>query len=106
MRSTGFSSPPRGLDRRPSPGKSAVVPGSGAKEVALGRLRTLTILLTLGAWGATTDGPPPEGVTTSPGAPARAPLQVPAGEYLKAGTRLISTGQNELAARYLKVATD
>ena len=39
----------------------------------MGRLRTLTILLTLGAWGAATDGAPPDGSAPATDAAARRP---------------------------------
>jgi len=69
----------------------------------LGSLGKLTILLTLGVWGVTTEGSPPDGDASSTNRPA---LSAPAGEYLKGGIRLFNTGDPALAAKYLKVAND
>jgi tetratricopeptide (TPR) repeat protein len=72
----------------------------------LGSLRTLTILLALGAWGAATEGAPPGDGTSSDGGTTRASLPAPAVEYLKGGIRLFNTGDQANAAKYLKVASD
>src|SRR4051794_24152368 len=73
------------------------------KEVALGRLRTLATLLILGAWGAATDGAPPDDATTPAGA-ARPPAPVAPIKYLEAGAKLFNNGQYPLAAKYLSAA--
>ena len=73
------------------------------REVALGSLRKFTILLTLGAWGVTTEGSPPDGDASSSTRPA---LSAPAAEYLKGGIRLYNTGDPARATKYLKVAND
>ncbi len=70
----------------------------------MGRLRTLTILLTLGAWGAATDGAPPDDAAPSPDAAARPAAPVPPVEYLKTGARLFNNGQYDLAAKYINAA--
>ena len=64
----------------------------------MGRLRTLTILLTLGAWGAATDGAPPDDAAPATDAAARPPAPVPPVKYLEAGARLFNSGQYDLAA--------
>ena len=66
------------------------------KEVALGRLRTLTTLLILGAWGAATDGAPPDDAAAPPtrGTPAvaGATRQIPGGRGRALQQRSISAG--------------
>src|SRR5947209_498770 len=74
------------------------------KEVALGRLRTLTILLSLGAWGAATDGAPPDSAAPATDAAARPPSPVPPVKYLEAGAKLFNGGQYDLAAKYIGAA--
>jgi len=78
-------------------------PRKRRKEVALGSLGKLTILLTLGVWGVTTEGSSSDGDASSTNRPA---LAAPAGEYLKGGIRLFNTGDPALATKYLKVAND
>ena len=68
----------------------------------MGRLTTLTILLTLGSWGAATDGAPPDDAA----APTRPAPPAPPGEYVKAGVKLYGSGQYDMAAKYLKAAND
>ncbi len=76
------------------------------KEVALGRLRTLTILLTLSAWGAATDGAPPDD-SAAPAVPSARPNPpAPPSVYVKTGAELLGKGQVELGAKYLKAAND
>jgi type II secretory pathway component GspD/PulD (secretin) len=70
----------------------------------LGRLRTLTILLTLGAWGAATDGAPLDDASPATPTAARAPSPVPPVKYLEAGARLFNSGQYDLAAKYITTA--
>ncbi len=70
----------------------------------MGRLRTLTILLTLGAWGAATDGAPPDGAAPTPDAAARPPAPAPPVDYLKTGARLFNSGQYDLAGKYISAA--
>ncbi|MEO6811077.1 MAG: hypothetical protein ABI353_18360, partial [Isosphaeraceae bacterium] len=72
----------------------------------MGRLRTLTILLTLGAWGAATDGAPPADAAAPAAASTRPAPPAPPGEYVAAATKLYKSGQQALAAKYLKAAQD
>ncbi len=70
----------------------------------MGRLRTLTILLTLGAWGAATDGAPPDSAAPATDATARPSAPVAPVKYLEAGARLFNNGQYDLAAKYIAAA--
>src|SRR3954453_16686981 len=70
------------------------------KEVALGRLRIIATLLILGAWGAATDGAPPDGAV-SPASAASPPAPVHPVKYLEAGAKLFNNGQYPLASKYL-----
>ena len=71
----------------------------------MGRLRTLTMLLTLGAWGAATEGAPPDNAAPSTtAAGARAPAPVAPVKYLEAGARLFNSGQYDQAAKYINAA--
>ncbi len=74
------------------------------KEVALGRLRTLTILLTIGGWGTATEGAPPAQAGPATDAAASAPATVPPVKYLEAGAKLFNSGQYALAAKYINAA--
>ncbi len=70
----------------------------------MGRLSTVTTLLILGAWGAATDGAPPDNAAPTTTATARPPSPVPPVEYLKAGARLFNDGLYPKAAQYLQAA--
>ena len=70
----------------------------------MGRLRTLTILLTLGAWGAATEGSPPDQAAPGTDTAARPPSPVAPVKYLEAGARLFNSGQYDLAAKYISAA--
>lgn len=70
----------------------------------MGSLRTFTVLLTLGAWGAATDGAPPDGVTPPPGQSARPAPPAPPADYLKAGGWLFDQGDHAKAVQYLDAA--
>ena len=74
------------------------------KEVALGRLCTLTVILIFGAWGAATEGASPDDAAPSPATAVRKPAPVPPIKYLEAGARLFNSGNFELAAKYLDAA--
>ena len=71
----------------------------------MGSLRTLTILLTLGAWGAATDGARAEAPVQPGGTSSRPQPPVPPSEYIKAGIKLYNTGDAR-AAQYFKAAND
>ena len=70
----------------------------------MGRLRTLTILLIVCAWGVATDGAPPDSAAPSTETGARPPAPAPPVEYLKTGARLFNNGQYDLAAKYINAA--
>jgi type II secretory pathway component GspD/PulD (secretin)/tetratricopeptide (TPR) repeat protein len=75
----------------------------------LGSLKSFTVLLTLGAWGAATDGAPFQGVPGSPStaaAPARPDPPAPPRDYVKAAAWLVQTGDGAKAAQYLRAAED
>ncbi len=72
----------------------------------MGRLSTLTILLTLGAWGAATDGAPPDDAAPPASPSAHPTLPAPVADYLKGGVYLFKQGDHAQAAQYLKVAQD
>src|SRR3954453_23029747 len=73
------------------------------KEVALGRLKSLTILLTLGTWGAVTEGAPPQ--DAAPPATARQAPPVAPVKYLKAAQSLAKKN-DPLAGQYARAADD
>src|SRR5271166_2694024 len=74
------------------------------KEVALGRLSTLTIILIIGAWEAARESASSDDAVSSPATAARKPAPVPPIRYLEAGSRLFNSGNFELAAKYLAAA--
>jgi type II secretory pathway component GspD/PulD (secretin) len=75
------------------------------KEVALGRLSTLTILLTLGAWVAATDGAPPDDPTPAAAVPSTRPEPpAPPAQYVKAAVGLYNRGDYAKAAQYFEAA--
>src|SRR5271157_1206707 len=74
------------------------------KEVALGRLSTLTVILIIVAWGAATEGASLNDTVSAPAAVARKPAPAPPIRYLEAGSRLFNSGNFELAAKYLAAA--
>ena len=106
MRSTGFTSPAPGTRLKTVAREVGGRARKRRKEVALGRLRTLTILLTLGAWGAATEGAPPR---TQPTRPARRPER-PCRRRPSTTSRVESACSTPAipanAAKYLKVASD
>ena len=69
----------------PSPGTSTAVVASGGKEVALGRLRTVSLILILGTLGGTTAVAAPDDATSA----TRQPPPVAPIKYLEAGSRLV-----------------
>lgn len=72
----------------------------------MGSLKSFTILLTLGVWGAAEgallDEPSPGSVPAS----ARPEPPAPPGEYVKAAAWLIQSGDHTQAAQYLQAASD
>lgn len=83
------------------------------KEVALGRLRTLAILLTtVGAWSPAVLTASPQETSAGgaaiarPNAATKPPAPVAPIKYLETGSRLFNGGQYQLAAKYLKAAQD
>ena len=79
----------------------------------MGRLKSLTILMTLGAWGTATDGAPPDDAAPPASSTVRPQLPEPASKYLKAAQALAkkatqtgSKQDSDLAAQYLRVASD
>ena len=91
---------------RLSPGTSAAVVASGGKEVALGRLRTVSLILILGVCGGAAAVAAPDDATSA----TRQPPPAPPIKYLEAGSRLFNSaspgdvGQLEKAAKYLEAA--
>ncbi len=84
------------------------------KEVALGRLITVSLILILATWGRTVDGAAPDDTAVPPSAATRQPPPAPPIKYLKAGARLFNgaernnreetTRQLDLASKYLQAA--
>ena len=73
----------------------------------MGRFKTLTILLTLGAWGAATEGSLAFGqAPVQPAGSARKQPPAPPSEYVRAGVQLYTMGQVDKAAQYFKAASD
>lgn len=70
----------------------------------MGSLRTFTVLLTLGAWGAATDGAALDGGTPASGRSARPAPPAPPSDYVKAGAWLFERGDHAKAAQYLEAA--
>ena len=89
-----------------SPGTSTAVVASGGKEVALGRLRTVSLILILGVCGGAAAVAAPDDATSA----TRQPPPVPPIKYLEAGSRLFNSTSPgdvkalEKAAKYLEAA--
>ena len=73
------------------------------KEVALGKLKSLAVLVALGANGGGLIAAPWTDVPASAGRPQP---PVPPIEYVKAGAKLFNSGDTQKAAQYLKAAND
>ena len=71
----------------------------------MGRLRTLTILLTLGAAGFATEGSRADD-SAPPGASSRPQPPVNPSEYVRAGIKLYTKGDLAKAGLYFKAAND
>ena len=78
------------------------------KEVALGRLITVSLILILGAWGGASEGASPDDAAAAPSTAIRKPPPVPPIKYLEAGARLFNSAQTteqiELASKYLEAS--
>ena len=61
------------------------------KEVALGRLITVSLILILGAWGGTVEGAGPDDTAAAPSSATRQPPPAPPIKYLEAGARLFNS---------------
>ena len=78
------------------------------KEVALGRLKSVSLILILGAWGGASDGASLDDAAASPATATRQAPPAPPIKYLEAGARLFNSAQNakqmDLASKYLEAA--
>ena len=78
------------------------------KEVALGRLITVSLILILGAWGGSSEGASPDDAAAAPSTATRQPPPAPPIKYLEAGAALFNAAQSsaqiELASKYLEAA--
>ena len=74
------------------------------KEVALGRLRTVSLILILGAWGGATKGADPDDAAAAPSTATRQAPPAPPIKYLEAGAKLFNTEQFDMASKYLEAA--
>ena len=74
------------------------------KEVALGRLRTVSLILILGAWGGATKGAAPDDAAAAPSTATRQAPPAPPIKYLEAGAKLFNTEQFDMASKYLEAA--
>ena len=74
------------------------------KEVALGRLRTVSLILILGAWGGATKGASPDDAAAPPSTATRQAPPAPPIKYLEAGAKLFNTEQFDMASKYLEAA--
>src|SRR5262249_37313463 len=74
------------------------------KEVALGRLRTVSLILILGAWGGATKGAAPDDAAAAPSTATRPAPPAPPIKYLEAGAKLFNNAQFDLASKYLGAA--
>ena len=72
----------------------------------MGRLRTHTILLTLGAGGIATEGARADDSAPPPGTASRPQPPVNPSEYVRAGIKLFTKGDLAQATQYFKAAND
>src|SRR6516164_11131524 len=79
-------------------------PRGRRKEVALGRLRTVSLILILGAWGGATEGAAPDDAAAAPSTATRKAPPAPPIKYLEAGAKLYNSQDFERAAQYLGAA--
>ncbi|MBV8610236.1 MAG: hypothetical protein JO034_22595 [Singulisphaera sp.] len=78
--------------------------GVRREEVAMGRLKVVTILIASGVWGAGVVGAPPDQAAPPTDAASKPPAPVPSIKYLKTGARLFHHRQYAEAGRYLRAA--
>ena len=69
------------------------------KEVALGRLRTVSLILILGAWGGATEGAAPDDAAAAPSTATRKAPPAPPIKYLEAGAKLFNSQEFAKAAQ-------
>src|SRR5262245_27732867 len=77
-------------------------PHGRRKEVALGRLRTVSLILILGAWGGATEAAAPDDAAAAPSTATRHAPPAPPIKYLKAGATPCNSAQFDLASKYLE----
>ena len=65
------------------------------KEVALGRLITVSLILILGAWGGAVEGAAPDDAAAAPSSATRQPPPAPPIKYLEAGARLFNSADGQ-----------
>ncbi|MGP0069350.1 MAG: hypothetical protein ACLQGP_37835, partial [Isosphaeraceae bacterium] len=70
----------------------------------MGRLRTVSLILILGAWGGATKGANPDDAAAAPSTATRQAPPAPPIKYLEAGAKLFNTAQFDLASKYLEAA--
>ena len=78
------------------------------KEVALGRLMTVSLILILSAWGGAARAAAPDDAAAAPTSATRQQPPAPPIKYLEAGARLfnsaVDSAQLDLATKYLQAA--
>ena len=70
----------------------------------MGRLRTVSLILILGAWGAATEGAAPDDAAAAPSTATRQAPPAPPIKYLEAGAKLFNTQEFDKASKYLEAA--
>ena len=70
----------------------------------MGRLRTVSLILILGAWGGATEGAAPDDAAAAPSTATRQAPPAPPIKYLEAGAKLFNSQKFELASKYLEAA--
>ena len=70
----------------------------------MGRLRTVSLILVLGAWGGATAGAAPDDAAAAPSTATRQAPPAPAIKYLEAGARLFNDRNFAMASKYLEAA--
>ncbi len=70
----------------------------------MGRLRSVSLILILGAWGGATAGAASDDAAAAPSTATRQAPPAPPIKYLEAGAKLFNTEKFELASKYLEAA--